>query len=81
MSHDLPRRFWIEVFCGASAMSLLVLTLIWPTWIELTIGIDPDHGGGAAEWLIEALFASAALANGVLARRGWYRVHAAAGRG
>jgi hypothetical protein len=47
----------------------------YPRWIEDVIGLDPDRGNGAVEWLVVLVAASAALAFGLRARRSlqqWY---------
>ena len=70
------RRLWIET--GACALSglVLVLTVVWPDWIELVFGFDPDASSGALEWGI-AVAASAATATFLLlARRDWRAQHA-----
>ena len=56
--------------------ALLVVTLVWPDWIELVFHIDPDEGSGALEWLIVALVATVAIACFALARLQWQRAHA-----
>ncbi len=34
------------------AVLLAVLTMVFPRWLELTTGLDPDAGSGAVEVLI-----------------------------
>jgi hypothetical protein len=62
------RRFWIEV--GAAALSTLLVgvTVVWPDWLEIGFGLDPDGGSGAVEWLIVGVVAVLALGCSVLAR-------------
>jgi hypothetical protein len=47
------------------ALGLLALTLVHPAWIEAATGLDPDHGSGAAEYMVAALCAAAALIAGL----------------
>jgi hypothetical protein len=55
------RRLRIETALAVASLVLFVLTLIWREWIELVFRVDPDGGNGAAEILIAAAFAAAAL--------------------
>ena len=71
------RRFWIEAALGWLSVTLAVLTLVWQDWIELTFGLDPDRGSGAAEWVIVMTSAATALACAALARAEWHRAAAA----
>ncbi len=68
MQSMVRRLFWCEVGLSLAAAVVLVATLAWPHWIELTLGVDPDHGGGSAEWMIAAGSALAATVSGALAR-------------
>lgn len=67
------RRFWIEAGLGVVSAALLLVTLVWPDWLELVLHIDPDGGNGAVEWAIVAVFAVAAILFLVLARADWQR--------
>jgi hypothetical protein len=53
-----------------------VITLLWPDWIELIFGIDPDRGNGEAEWSIVAVFGLLAGLCSLLARMEWRRARA-----
>jgi hypothetical protein len=64
-------RFWIEGVAAAAAFLLLVVTLVWPSWIELAFGMDPDRGSGVVEWLIVLVAAMGLLASSALALREW----------
>ena len=50
------------------------ITLIWPDWIETTIGVDPDSGSGTAEWAVIIVLAAIAVVAAALARRDYLRV-------
>ena len=39
----------------------MLLTLVWPDWLELVFHVDPDGRNGAVEWAIVAAFALAAF--------------------
>jgi hypothetical protein len=66
----------IAVFAGA----LGILTIFWHDWIEALTGWDPDHHNGSFEWLIVAALVVIAAAMGLLARRHWRMLTAAAER-
>ncbi len=77
--HESPRRalFWTEAGLALASCVFVLLTLLWKDWIELTFGVDPDHGSGSLEWLIALGFVGIAVAFAALARR--ERRRAAAG--
>lgn len=52
MPHNLRMRFWFECALVLVSLSALVLTLISNNWIETLTGLDPDSGGGTAEWVV-----------------------------
>jgi hypothetical protein len=54
-----------SALCGV----LAVVTVVWPTWIETTIGVEPDGGSGALEWLVIVVLGVVGVAFGLLARR------------
>lgn len=45
---------------------LATVTAFWPAWIETVFRVDPDGGGGAAEWLVVAVPGVAAIAAFIL---------------
>jgi hypothetical protein len=47
--------------------------LVWPDWIELVFGVDPDSGSGLLEWLIVLVAFTVLLGASTLARREWRR--------
>ena len=50
---------------------LFVLTAARPDWIEATLGVNPDAGSGALEWLLAGAFLAVALVSVALALRSW----------
>jgi hypothetical protein len=66
-------RFWIELAVAVLATVLFVLAVAWPEWIEALLGVSPDGGGGALEWLLAAVPPAPAIIAGTLARREWRR--------
>jgi hypothetical protein len=67
MKATIRRLFWWEVGLAVAATTTFLLTLLWPNWIELSLGLDPDHGSGAAEWMSAALSGAAAAGSSALA--------------
>lgn len=61
-------RFRAEVGLATVMAVLAILTAVWPDWIEGLTGLSPDHGDGAAEWVVTFIFAMAALIAGGVAR-------------
>lgn len=51
------------------AAVLTVVTFIRPTWIESLTGLEPDGGTGETEWWLALVFAAAAMALLLMARR------------
>ena len=73
----LRRRFWIEAGLAAVSAVALVLTAVWPHWIEEVLRIDADRGTGAVEWAIVAALVVCAVVLPESARREWRRAHPA----
>ncbi len=72
----LRRRFWVALAVAVAGVLGLVATLVWPAWIELVLGVDPDGGDGSIERAL-AMAASVVSAGGViLAGFEWRRVAA-----
>ncbi|HVH93970.1 MAG TPA: hypothetical protein VM688_03565 [Nocardioidaceae bacterium] len=71
MKRHFKRRFWIEGVAASAAFVLLGLTLVWPSWIELGFGVDPDGGSGVLEWLIVLVSFMVLLGASLLAWREW----------
>jgi hypothetical protein len=72
------RRVRIEIGLAAIAAVLALVTFVWPTWIELLSGLEPDGGNGEAEWWLAFVFAAVSGVSILLARRDYRAVH---GRG
>jgi hypothetical protein len=66
-------RFRIEAVITILLAALAIITLIWPDWIEITLGADPDGGSGETEWGVVIMLGIAALIVGLLARRDYRR--------
>jgi hypothetical protein len=64
LKYNLRRRFWVEAALASAAGILCLITPIWPDWIEVISGWDPDQHDGSAEWMIALglLFVAAAIA-------------------
>jgi hypothetical protein len=77
LRETLPVRFWIEIIVGSVTLALFLLTLVWPDWIEIGLGWDPDNHNGAVEWSIAGLLLVAATAVLGAARSEWRRTRTA----
>jgi hypothetical protein len=44
--------------------------MFWHDWLE-AVGFNPDHGDGAAEWLIAVVLLAGSLTFAVFARLEW----------
>ena len=78
MPSGLRRRFWLESICGSVTGLLTAITLVWHDWIEGVFRINPDSGGGSAEWLMVLVLLLVTVALAVGARREWHRAGLAA---
>ena len=72
----MRKRFWCGMLAGACGALLFVVTLVWPDWIELVFGADPDVGDGSAEWLLTAAAVGVAVVPFVMAAMRWRRARA-----
>lgn len=52
MTKRFRLRFWIEVALASLTGVLALITPIFPDWIELIFGWDPDQHDGTVESLI-----------------------------
>ncbi len=52
MKKNFRRRFWIEAALALLTGFLALITPIFPDWIELISGWDPDQHDGSVERLI-----------------------------
>ena len=75
MKRSLPPLFWLEIVLSAFSAVSLVLSLVWPQWIEMLFEVAPDGGDGSDEWGITLGFAIATVTLLALARREWRRAH------
>ena len=64
-------RFWALVALAGGSAMLLAITLIWPEWIELVGGVDPDHGSGWLEWAVVFIAITMTVVGSVGARFEW----------
>jgi hypothetical protein len=66
-------RFWLEVALAILTAAAAIATILWPEWIEVVFGIEPDEGSGTLELGVTL---TTAIASGVLAmaaRTDWRR--------
>lgn len=68
------KRLGVGVAAGLLFTALFAVTWLWPNWIELTLGAEPDAGNGETEWSIVIVFGLAALAAWAFAGWGWRRL-------
>ena len=73
MRETLPVRFWIEIIIGSVTLALFLITLVWPDWIEIGFGWDPDNHNGAVEWSIAGALLIATVVLLGAARSEWRR--------
>lgn len=66
-------RRWLSGVLAAISAVLLVLTLVWPQWIEGIFDAEPDAGDGLFELLVVLGFAVAAMVFSVDAVVAWRR--------
>ena len=71
MQSIVRRYFWLEAGFSLATVVLLLVTLAWPQWIELTLGVDPDHGSSSAEWIIAVTTTLISVTSGGLAHYAW----------
>jgi hypothetical protein len=64
-------RFWVESALAVLAGALAVVTIVWPDWIELLFGVEPDEGNGSLEVMITVAAACLAIAFSLLAGFEW----------
>jgi hypothetical protein len=73
MKKKLRRRFWAEIVLAASSGILSAITVVWPDWIEMITGWDPDQHSGSVEWIIASGLFSAAVTTLAMATLEWRR--------
>ena len=69
MASDGRARFALEMGAAAAAAFLAGVTVVWPRWVELGFGLDPDRGDGTFEWLFVGALFSLSLVCSLLAWR------------
>jgi hypothetical protein len=80
MKTTLRARFWLETGLALLSGCLLVLTLVWPDWIEAITGFEPDNHSGSVEWGLVATLLTVSVVGSILARIEWRRQRFAAAR-
>jgi hypothetical protein len=73
MLADLRNRFWVEVALGSLTAALVLVTLVWPQWIEMIFGVEPDGGNGSLEWAVVGALSLTTICFLLLARAEWRR--------
>ena len=73
MRRNIRRLFWIEAGLAAISALLALITPIFPDWIELLSGWDPDQHDGSVERLIIIGLAVVAVALAAAAAIEWRR--------
>jgi hypothetical protein len=68
------RRFRLEAALSVVCIALFVVTVVWPDWVELIFGVDPDDGDGALEWFLNVALLLASASTFALARRDQHRL-------
>ncbi len=57
MRRNFRRLFWVEIGLAAITGLLALITPVFPDWIELVSGWDPDqHDGSVERMIVVALF-------------------------
>jgi len=74
-NRKVRRRFWVEAALSVASFALVNITLVRRDWIELVLGVDPDHGNGSLEWLIVLGLLVVASTSFAIARRERHRIH------
>jgi hypothetical protein len=70
---NFRRRFWAEIGLASFTGLLALVTPIFPDWIELVSGWDPDQHGGSVERMIVVGLSLTAIAFFSLATVEWRR--------
>ncbi len=79
MRKALRGRFWLETGMAIMTTILLVITLVWQSWIEILFNVDPDQGSGLLEWLIVGALLVVTISLFVLVHYEWRRAKIAIG--
>ncbi len=70
---NVRARFWVTAVLAAVSVVLSAVTLLAPDWIEMVFRFDPDHGNGAAEWMVVAGLVLMAATASALSLAEWRR--------
>jgi hypothetical protein len=65
---------WVETLMAGVTGALFLATVLWPTWIEMVLGVEPDGGDGTLEVGLTAALSLTTVVFSVLARRTWRRL-------
>jgi hypothetical protein len=71
---QLIRSAILRSALAAVFIALLVVTSLWPDWLERTIGLEVDGGSGDAEWLVTGGVGLLAVVSASGAGLAWRRV-------
>jgi hypothetical protein len=66
-----PSRVMVESLLAALSAAALVLTFLWPQWIEGLFGLEPDGGSGETEWGLAIVLAVATIVFIARAGQAW----------
>ena len=77
MRNRTALRIWLETAAAIASAVATALTALWPQWIEMVFGADPDGGTGETEWLLVACLFAVTLALTLDLGREWRRAGAA----
>jgi hypothetical protein len=76
--HRVGNGFFVRLGLAVGSATLLVVTVVWPDWIEIVFRVDPDRGNGWLEWLVVFVAFGLTLIFSIGARREWRRPTSAA---
>jgi hypothetical protein len=66
-------EFWLETVLTLVTGILFVITPVWPDWIEVVPGWDPDRHNGSLEWTIAGGLLIVTVAMFAVAANEWRR--------
>jgi hypothetical protein len=70
---DVRTRFWLEAALATISGLLAVATIVWPDWVELIFGIEPDAGSGSFEVAVTLIAIAATILFVLSAGMEWRR--------
>jgi hypothetical protein len=68
-------RLFLETAFAVIFAAIFVTTVLWPDWIELVFGADPDQGSGEAEWAVVVASGALSVIAIFVARVEWNQQH------